>query len=275
MNSQPMVGIVVCTHGRPDQLRRALSIISTQTYSSHTVVVIDDGSPCADENRQICAEYAWSIHYRLNSDRCGIAKSRDAGLSFLLTCLEPKLVCMLDDDDYWPHDRLEVGVQAMEEGIGMSFGIQYMGDTGLRPIVRFPCKTNYTRLRIHALLFGEFFFPAKTYMFDVRFLHQIRLAANSWYRSGIAREDIELGARALRHVHRTKEWRSAFIPRLIACWIQDSDLVKFNSAEYRTRQLKSHAILVEEYLPKQLQGLAIATAPCTFRLPRCVKFGFV
>jgi hypothetical protein len=104
----------------------------------------------------------------------------------------PDMVTMLDDDDRWPCDRLMVGVRAMGPKIGMSYGIQYMSDDSLRPIFEFFCHTSYYRALIHAILFGEFFFPAKTYMFRAKFLQEIRLGPSEWYCPHNSREDIDL-----------------------------------------------------------------------------------
>ena len=158
MSTLPMVGIVVCTYNRPEQLRTALCTIQRQTYENTVVVVVDDGSHRSEENLSVTRAFGARINYIYNTTNLGIAKTRNIGLRYLLQEVGPQLICMLDDDDHWPNNRVELGVQAMQPGVGMSYGIQCMADENLQPIMQYPCQVSYQQARWHALLFGEFFF---------------------------------------------------------------------------------------------------------------------
>jgi len=276
MTSEPLVGVVVCTYKKPERLKNALNAIKSQTYSNYFVVVIDDCSDCSHENQIICNSFQGKIEYICNSTNLGISRTRNEGLKYLVTCANrPKFICMLDDDDYWPTDRLALGVSAMKPGVGMSYGIQHMTDELLRPILKYPCNVSYRRALLHAVLFGEFFFPAKTYMFDISFIEQLNLAPLSWYYHHNSREDVELGIRALRYAHNNSRWETTYINRYLASWIQSRGLMKFKSKEYFHAQMESHKTLVKEYIPYCLHEIAITTSPYTFRLPQFLKFGFI
>ncbi len=270
MVANPTVGIVVCTHEKPERLRNALAVISSQTYRRVVVAVVDDCSQCAAENRQVVGSYAGEIDYLLNPTRQGVSRTRDRGLRHLMEVRRPDLVCMLDDDDHWPVDRLANGVAVTTEHVGMSYGIQWMTDERLQPLFKYPSRTSYVRALTHALLFGEFTFPAKTYMFCARFLDELQIAPSQWYVAVESREDVELGVRALRHAARNPRWRIVFSNRLLAYWVQQST-TKFFSADHVRRQQAGHATLVREYFPSWLQRLALATAPYTIRMPDCVR----
>jgi hypothetical protein len=182
---------------------------------------------------------------------------------------------MLDDDDWWPRDRLMVGVRAMGPGVGMSCGIQYMSDESLRPIFKFRGYTSYYKALVHAILFGEFFFPAKTYMFNTEFLQELRLGPSQWYCPHNSREDIDLAIRALKHSRHNRQWQVAYINKILACWVQPGDLRKFRNPEYERRQMEAHDYFARRYLPPLIRELALRTAPYTFQLPHWVKHGLI
>jgi glycosyltransferase involved in cell wall biosynthesis len=266
------VGVVVCTYRKPDQLRRALKSVAIQNYRNYSIVVIDDCSDCADINKRICSEFGSNVIYRLSARNHGISVSRNIGLKHFVDDEPRDLICMLDDDDEWPSGRISYGVDAMGPRVGMSYGIQIMVDEARRPIHAFPCNTSFLKCQLHAFCFGEFFFPAKTYMFNRTFLKELSLGGSKWYIDFNSREDVELGVRALRYAGRSGRWQVAFIDRLLAYWIQPSR-EKFFRPEYRLRQAEVHAYLVRQYLPEWLQGIAIETAPLSRRLPDWMKFG--
>jgi glycosyltransferase involved in cell wall biosynthesis len=273
MSTFPTVGIVVCTRNRPEALRRALGVVAAQTYPHRKVVVIDDASATAADNRRVVAESGERVEYAINPIALGAAGARNEGIRVVLT-LNPDLVCMLDDDDHWPSDRLAWGVRAMGPGVGMSYGVQWMTDEHLCPLFKYPSRTSWTRARLHALLFGEFSFPAKTYMFDARFLDELHATDGTWYADVVSREDVDLGVRALRYAHQTRRWRVVFCKRLFAHWVQPRP-DKFFEVDHVRRQQESHARLVQEYLPPWLRPFAQATAPYLIRLPHWLRFAIV
>lgn len=272
----PHVGIVVCTRNKPRQLRSALACISAQDYHNVTVVLVDDMSECEAENVRAARSFQGDLRYIRNDHSLGISRTRNRGMNHMITHVRPEFICTLDDDDQWPSFRLQAGVDAMQSpDVGMSYGTQYMSDTYLQPILRYPCRTSFTRAKLHALFCGEFFFPAKTYMFRREFLEEIPLGPSDWYMPHNSREDVELGIRSLRHSTTSGKWRIVFIDRLLAFWIQADGLAKFSSREHLQRLFAAHAFLVREYLPKWTHRTAIKTAPFLYRLPHCVRFAIV
>jgi glycosyltransferase involved in cell wall biosynthesis len=267
------VAIVVCTHNKPEALNRALQVIAAQTYRSYAVVVTDDCSKQMYKNKSICDRFEGELLYNRNHECMGVWRNRNHGVNLAIQYLFPDLITTLDDDDYWPRDRLMIGMSAMAPNVGMSFGIQVMSNRNLAPLYKFPCNVTYRRALLHALFFGEFFFPAKTYLFNVDFLRELQLEPGQWYWPCDVREDIELGIRALRHAQRNPSWKVAYINRVLAHWIQSDNLSKFKTREYREKQMSAYADYAREYLPRPFHRLAVATAPYTFCLPHWLRYG--
>lgn len=263
------VGIVICTRDRPALLAKALQAVACQSYPHRKLVVIDDGQ-CEVRTQQVLSTSNESILYIKNSRTLGAAATRNLGLQHVLE-LEPDLVCMLDDDDNWIERRLELGIAAMKPNVGMSYGIQWMTDELLRPLFKYPSRTSWRYCRFHAVIFGEFTFPAKTYMFNPRFLEEIKLSDGRWYADVGSREDVDLGIRALRYANKHQKWEVAFIDSVLAFWVQ-AKAEKFFEAEHVRKQQTSHELLVRDYLPPWIQRFALTTAPYLIRLPHVLRF---
>lgn len=275
MNQDENIGIVVCTHNRPVMLKKAMENICSQSHSNITVVVVDDNSQCREENERIIKAFDASSTHLFNTKTLGITESRNRGLAYLMTPRKTRIVCMLDDDDRWPKERLALGLAEMHPEVGMSFGIQQMTDDKLNLIRHYPCRAKYHRAMMHALVFGEVFFPAKTYMFNTEFLQELQLEPNVWYGKYTSREDSELGLRALRHLHKSSKWTALYIDSVLAYWVQDRSLTKFSSPEYLKRQRESHAKIIDEYFPTWLRKTAKVCAPYQYRYtsPHWLRFG--
>lgn len=269
----PDVGVVVTTYDNPDALARALGLLADQTRPPDWIVVADDGSARRSENEAVCRRFGHRVLLRRIEHNAGAARCRDHGLKALLGEVAPTLVCMLDDDDHWPPERLACSTAAMTSDVGMSFGIQVMTDERLQPLMHFPCHTSYASALMHALCFGEFFFPAKTYMFQHRFLQMLKMNNGNFYFDHNAREDIDLGIRALRIGRQHPEWRCVFVDRTLAYWVQPADRAKFFTPNYEQRQRLAHLDLLQAHMPAPVRPLARLTAPWGRRLPDWIKFG--
>ncbi|MBD3204374.1 glycosyltransferase [Candidatus Woesearchaeota archaeon] len=274
-SDSPLVGIVVCTYNRPDSLEKALDVLSRQDYQNIQVVVVDDYSECSEKNKQVCESFSGKITYLRNQKNMGISYTRNRGIEYLLNETDASLITMLDDDDWWPDYRLTKGVKVMKPGVGMSYGIQKMADENLRTIHEYPCNTSYWKVRLRALLFGTFFFPAKTYMFNSDFLRELQLENGNWYCDYICKEDIELGIRALYHAHSKSEWRVEYIDNLLAKWVQKKGLKKFFTRSYQEKDWKYFLNMLNSYLSPPMSQLVAGLSPFTRSLPHSLRFGFI
>ena len=101
------VSVVVPTHGRPAQLRRALDSIAAQTRPADEVVVVDDLDDPATAD--VVALATGPVRRLVSKSRAGVAASRNLGLAETTG----DAVAFLDDDDMWSPLFLERTCQAL------------------------------------------------------------------------------------------------------------------------------------------------------------------
>lgn len=93
-------------------LEAALLSVLKQTWKNIEVIVVDDGS--TDESPSIVSAIAKSdprVRLLRFSTNQGVAKARNYGIDQA----EGDLVAMLDCDDYWEEEKLEVQLKALKE----------------------------------------------------------------------------------------------------------------------------------------------------------------
>ena len=101
------VSVVVPTHGRPAQLRRALDSIAAQTRPADEVVVVDDLDDPA--TAEVVEQASGPVRRLVSKSRAGVAASRNLGLADTVG----DAVGFLDDDDMWSPRFLERTCQAL------------------------------------------------------------------------------------------------------------------------------------------------------------------
>jgi GT2 family glycosyltransferase len=86
------VTVVVCTRGRPDQLRRALDSLHSQVPRVAQIVVVDNAQPNEKSGRRTVLDFL-GTHY-VHEPRSGLNVARNTGLH----CATSPIVAFLDDD---------------------------------------------------------------------------------------------------------------------------------------------------------------------------------
>lgn len=101
------VSVVVPTHGRPEQLRRALDGVAAQSLAATEVVVVDDLDDPATAH--LVDLSPGPVRRLVSTSRAGVAASRNLGLAGTTG----DIVAFLDDDDWWEPTFLARACQAL------------------------------------------------------------------------------------------------------------------------------------------------------------------
>jgi glycosyltransferase involved in cell wall biosynthesis len=117
--AQETVSVVIPTYGHAAYVLAAIESCLQQTRPPSEIIVINDGSP--DETESVLAPLIDAGHIRYErQDNQGQAVARNRGLQLA----RGSLVAFLDDDDWWPLDRLEWQAAYLERNpdVGMIAG---------------------------------------------------------------------------------------------------------------------------------------------------------
>lgn len=116
---KPKISIVIPSYNRADYVPATLDSILSQSYKDFEIIFIDDGS--TDNTEEIVQAYMdrdYRVKYfkQPNSER---AVARTYGISLAMG----DYVCLVDSDDIWYHNKLEIQLEVMEAdpGIIMSY----------------------------------------------------------------------------------------------------------------------------------------------------------
>lgn len=109
MNSvdRPLVSVVIPTCNGADLVRAAVDSVLAQTERSLEVIVVDDGS--RDHTPEVLATFGSRIQVVRQPNR-GPSAARNAGIARA----RGRWVALLDSDDVWRPDKLEVQLAALE-----------------------------------------------------------------------------------------------------------------------------------------------------------------
>lgn len=101
------IAVIIPTAGkRPLALRRAIDSVLAQTKKCHQIIVIWDSK---NVNCEFLNEYPKVIFLATGIDGSGVAKARNLGLDFAVT----SYIALLDDDDFWPSEKIEKYLDVM------------------------------------------------------------------------------------------------------------------------------------------------------------------
>lgn len=109
------VGVIIPAYNAESVISQALASVAAQERPADMVVVVDDGSQ--DQTSRLVKDWANRLPLkliRLDENR-GSGLARSAGLAEMDT----ELVAMLDADDYWLPDHLQVMTETHEEHGGL------------------------------------------------------------------------------------------------------------------------------------------------------------
>lgn len=105
----PTVSVIIPAYNASKYIDEALDSVANQTFKSHEVIVINDGSPDTDELERKVKAYPSRIHYIKQENR-GAAAARNAGLRVA----KGEFVGFLDADDRWLPNFLEKQLQFLK-----------------------------------------------------------------------------------------------------------------------------------------------------------------
>lgn len=140
VNYGPLVTVVIPTKNREVMLLRALSSVVLQTYKNLDIVVVDDASDIEMENIIRGVFHDPRIRVLRVDVSIGGAAARNIGMR----AANGQFLCLLDDDDYYFPNKIEVLLPVLEsdEHIDMVFSKTLLldEDTGNTII---PIRQNY------------------------------------------------------------------------------------------------------------------------------------
>jgi glycosyltransferase involved in cell wall biosynthesis len=138
----PRVSVIIPAY-KPAHLPDALASVFAQSFTDYEVIVVNDGSPFGI--RELLQPYlqAGKILY-LEQDNRGVAAARNRGLAQA----RGEFIAYLDDDDYWPDDKLEWQVRYLDEHpeTGVIVGDVEFIDASGRLGVRFGLQTGLIKI---------------------------------------------------------------------------------------------------------------------------------
>lgn len=104
---EPSVCVVIPTHNRPEEVRRAIDSVLEQDYRGglEVIVVHDREEP----DQELINTGTRPVRVIRNSRTPGLAGGRNSGIS----AAETDLVAFCDDDDYWAPSKLRRQVEAL------------------------------------------------------------------------------------------------------------------------------------------------------------------
>jgi glycosyltransferase involved in cell wall biosynthesis len=103
----PEVSVIITTFNRAHFLREAINSVLSQTYQDFEVVVVDDGS--TDDTRETIKSYTDPRVKYIYQKNQGAGAARNTGLQ----ASEGRLIALLDADDIWLPEKLELQIKAL------------------------------------------------------------------------------------------------------------------------------------------------------------------
>jgi GT2 family glycosyltransferase len=104
---RPLVTVVVPTHNRPAELRRAIDTVRGQTLAEWELVIVDDGS-LAPVDLDPDAVADGRIRLVRHSSNLGVSQARNTGIAHATA----PWIAFLDDDDIWCPEKLAAQLAA-------------------------------------------------------------------------------------------------------------------------------------------------------------------
>lgn len=165
--TKPLITIILATYNRPETLHFAVKSVLFQTFSNWKLLVIGDN--CDSRTKQVMDEFLSDnrIHYVNISKRTGSqALPNSAGILLAQT----EYISLLNHDDLWVPDHLEVGLDCLEKNektnlfVGRSVIVTMVYNKSGEPVI----KKEYTspNLRLNDTLSNKNLFePASAWIF--------------------------------------------------------------------------------------------------------------
>lgn len=109
--SEYLVSVIIPTHNRLSRLPAAVDSVLEQTYSTHELIVVDDGS--TDGTAQWLARERPSVTV-IRQDNMGVSHARNRGID----AASGNWIALLDSDDRWYAHKLATQINALHNQPG-------------------------------------------------------------------------------------------------------------------------------------------------------------
>ena len=245
MKITPKVSVVMATYNCTEYISEAIDSVLSQTMKDFEIIIVDDGS--TDNTPEILDKYLnnyKNIKYFYQENR-GLAIARNHAIKE--SC--GKYVAFLDADDMWFPNRLEVGVNILDNNpnVGLVHANDLMITENGEEIIR-KDKRNPILLSGYIaqnLLFRKIHIRGGTVLFRTICLEKVGVLDENLTRIGV--EDRDLWYRILR------EYKAQFVDETIAYYrIRQNSLSK----NYQ-KMMEGRLYLIDKYYPPSKQNKSI------------------
>lgn len=110
----PKVSVIIPTYNRSEYICESIDSVLAQTYKDYEIIVIDDGS--TDNTGEVLKKYGTKIKY-LYQENKGVGAARNLGIRNS----NGEYIGLLDDDDIWLSDKLDIQVRILDENTDLAF----------------------------------------------------------------------------------------------------------------------------------------------------------
>ena len=142
---EPRISVVIPTYNRAKLLRRALQSVIEQTFTDWEVLVVDNHS--SDDTGEVVQSFKEPRIKLLKIHNNGIiAASRNMGIR----AASGTWVALLDSDDWWTQDKLEVSVEALNRGNDVVYHDMLLVKNGWTDCFRQKVPTRQLRIPAYA-----------------------------------------------------------------------------------------------------------------------------
>jgi serine/threonine protein kinase len=206
------VAVLIATRDRPHILReRALPSVAAQTLAPHIVVLVNDGVAWTrDDVEDLRGRLRGSEVLCLHNERvAGVGGAWNTGLARLCERRHGGFVAILDDDDLWDADHLQLNHEAATVHLAniVVAGLRLRSAAGDLP------RPFVARLSDRDFMTGN---PG--WQGSNTFVHIDLLAAVGGFRESLqSLHDRDLAIRLLRH----RDARSCLVPKWTSTWCMD------------------------------------------------------
>jgi glycosyltransferase involved in cell wall biosynthesis len=122
----PKVSVIIATYNRAHYIREAIDSVLSQTFTDYEIIVVDDGS--TDNTRAVVGSYGSKVKYFYQKNQGQPAAENHAAREST-----GEYIALLDDDDIWFPNKLEVQLDVLENNRDIGFVCNeayYINETG-------------------------------------------------------------------------------------------------------------------------------------------------
>ncbi len=111
----PLVSVIIPIYNRIDYIHEAINSVLEQTYKDYEIIVVNDGSSV--DVQEALEPYKDKIVYLYHQENRGIAAARNTGIKGS----KGKYIALLDEDDLFEPQKLEIQVSVLESNPAIGF----------------------------------------------------------------------------------------------------------------------------------------------------------